>query len=49
LEPLGFMLVMLGLAVGIGVTALAAFFLIIAGAILVPVGYLVRKFWIPRS
>jgi len=49
LEPLGFMLVMLGLALGIGVTALAAFFLIIAGAILVPVGYLVRKFWIPRS
>jgi hypothetical protein len=30
LEPLGFMLIMLGLLLGFGVTALAAFYLIIA-------------------
>ncbi len=49
LEPLGFMPVMLGLVLGFGVTALAVFYLIIAGAILMPVGYLVQKFWIPES
>jgi len=45
LEPIGFSLIIIGFVIGFGVTAFAAFVLIIAGAIIWPIGYLVRKFY----
>jgi hypothetical protein len=45
LEALGLLMILLGFLIGIGVIALVAFFLIVVGTILVPVGYVVRKFW----
>jgi hypothetical protein len=45
LEPIGLMMILFGFVIGFGVLALAAFFLIVVGTILVPIGYLVRKFW----
>jgi hypothetical protein len=43
LEPIGFALLAFGFALGFGVTAFAAFLLICAGAILLPIGYVLRK------
>jgi hypothetical protein len=45
LEGMGIALIILGFVIGFGVLALAAFFLIVAGTILVPIGYIIRKFW----
>jgi hypothetical protein len=45
LEPIGFSLIIIGFVIGFGVTALAAFVLIIGGAIIWPIGYIIRKFW----
>jgi len=45
LEGMGIALIIFGFIIGIGVLALAAFFLIVAGTILVPIGYIIRKFW----
>ena len=45
LEGIGLMMILLGFVIGIGVLALAAFFLILIGAILMPIGRLVRRFW----
>jgi hypothetical protein len=45
LEGMGIALIIFGFVIGIGVFALAAFFLIIAGTILVSIGYIIRKFW----
>ncbi len=45
LEAIGIMMIILGFLIGIRVLALAAFVLIVGGAILVPIGYLVRRFW----
>ena len=43
LEAIGLMMIILGFVIGVGVLALAAFFLIIVAAILVSIGYMVRK------
>jgi hypothetical protein len=45
LEAIGIMIILFGFIAGFGVIALAAFFLIVVGTILVPIGYLVRKLW----
>jgi hypothetical protein len=45
LEAIGIMMILFGFIAGFGVIALAAFFLIVVGTILVPIGYLVRKLW----
>jgi hypothetical protein len=45
LEGMGIALIIFGFVIGIGVLALAAFFLIVAGTILIPIGYIIRKFW----
>jgi hypothetical protein len=45
LESMGIGLIIFGFVIGVGVFALAAFFLIIAGTIFVPIGYIIRKFW----
>jgi len=45
LEGMGIGLIILGFVIGIGVLALAAFFLIVAGTMLVPIGYIIRQFW----
>lgn len=45
LEPIGFLLIIIGFVIGFGVTGFAAFVLIIAGAIIWPFGYLARKFY----
>jgi hypothetical protein len=45
LEIFGLIMIGIGFLVGIGVFALAAFFLIVAGTILIPIGYIIRKFW----
>jgi hypothetical protein len=45
LEGMGVALIIFGFVIGIGVLALAAFFLVVAGTILVPTGYIIRKFW----
>jgi hypothetical protein len=45
LEGMGIGLIIFGFVIGVGVFALAAFFLIIAGTIFVPIGYIIRKFW----
>ncbi len=39
LEAIGLMMIMLGFLIGIGVLALAAFLLVIIGAILLTIGY----------
>jgi len=44
LEPIGFSLIMIGFIIGFGVTAFVAFVLIIGGAIIWPIGYMIRKF-----
>ena len=44
LEAIGLMMIMLGFLIGIGVLALDAFLLVIIGAILLTIGYPVRKF-----
>jgi hypothetical protein len=44
LELIGFSLIMIGFVIGFGVTAFAAFVLIIGGAIIWPIGYIIRKF-----
>jgi hypothetical protein len=45
LEIFGLIMIGIGFLVGIGVLALAAFWLIVVGTILVPIGYIIRKFW----
>jgi hypothetical protein len=44
LERIGISLIIIGFVIGFGVTAFAAFVLIIGGAIIWPIGYIIRKF-----
>jgi hypothetical protein len=43
LEAIGFSMLMFGFAIGFGVTAFVALLLIVAGAIVLPIGYIVRR------
>ena len=45
LEGIGIMMIIFGFVIGVGIFAFAAFFLIIVGATILPIGYLIRKFW----
>lgn len=49
LEPIGFSMFVLGFTIGFGPMAFAAFVLIVAGAMLLPIGYVIRRSAVSKS